>query len=61
MDNTPTHSYMKMLYKYPQQAFPYSQLVTENKKRGLDQPEYELIDTGIFDNDGYFDVFIVIS
>lgn len=58
LDNTPTHSYMKMLYKYPQQAFPYNQLVAENKKRGLDEPEYELMDTGIFDNDEYFDVFV---
>ncbi|MFA6085201.1 glucosidase [Mucilaginibacter sp.] len=58
LDNTPTHSYMKMLYKYPQQAFPYNQLVAENKKRGLDQPEYELMETGIFNNDEYFDVFV---
>ncbi|MDB5062230.1 MAG: glucosidase, partial [Mucilaginibacter sp.] len=58
LNNTPTHSYMKMLYKYPQQAFPYNQLVAENKKRGLNEPEYELMDTGIFNNDEYFDVFV---
>ncbi|RYU92451.1 glucosidase [Mucilaginibacter terrigena] len=58
LDNTPTHSYMKMLYKYPQQQFPYDHLVAENKKRDRTQPEYELIDTGIFDNDDYFDVFV---
>lgn len=58
LDNTPTHSYMKMLYKYPQAAFPYHQLVRENRMRGLTDPEYELIDTGIFDNDHYFDVFV---
>lgn len=58
LDNTPTHSYMKMLYKYPQHAYPYNQLLTENKQRGLNQPEFELTDTGIFDNDEYFDVFV---
>lgn len=58
LDNTPTHSYMKMLYKYPQEAFPYDQLVRENRSRGLNDPEYELIDTGIFDHDHYFDVFV---
>nr|WP_067053952.1 glucosidase [Mucilaginibacter sp. L294] len=58
LDNTPTHSYMKMLYKYPQQQFPYDHLVVESKKRDRTQPEYELIDTGIFNNDEYFDVFI---
>ncbi|AMR33290.1 glucosidase [Mucilaginibacter sp. PAMC 26640] len=58
LDNTPTHSYMKMLYKYPQQQYPYSTLLNENKKRGRKDPEYELIDTGIFDNDEYFDVFV---
>lgn len=56
LDNTPTHSYMKALYKYPYE-FPYDQLINENKKRGKDQPEYELIDTGYFD-DGYFDVIV---
>jgi hypothetical protein len=58
LDNTPTHSYMKMLYKYPQSAFPYEKLVEENGKRGYQDFEYELIDTGIFDNDDYFDIFI---
>jgi hypothetical protein len=56
LDGTPTHSYMRMLYKYPQAAFPYDALIKENAQRGLDQPEYELLDTGIFDGDRYFDV-----
>ena len=58
LDSTPTHSYMKMLYKYPQGAFPYCQLVEENKQRGKDLPEFELIDTGIFDEDRHFDIFV---
>src|SRR5476651_46163 len=58
LDNTPTHSYMKMLYKYPQQAYPYAWLVDENKRRGRNDPEFELIDTGLFDQDAYFDVFV---
>lgn len=58
LDNTPTHSYMKMLYKYPQHEFPYQELVDENAKRNRSQPEYDLIDTGIFDDDKYFDVFV---
>jgi hypothetical protein len=58
LDSTPTHSYMKMLYKYPQQEFPYARLVEENKRRGKLDPEFELIDTGIFNEDKYFDVFI---
>ncbi len=58
LDATPTHSYLKMLYKYPQRAFPYQQLVDENRRRGRDQPEFELLDTGIFDDDRYFDVFV---
>ncbi|QDA58621.1 MGH1-like glycoside hydrolase domain-containing protein [Hymenobacter jejuensis] len=58
LDNTPTHSYMKMLYKYPQQEFPYVQLVQESKRRTREQPEYEILDTGIFDKGRYFDVFI---
>lgn len=58
LDNTPTHSYMKMLYKYPQQAFPYTQLIDENKRRSRKEPEFELMDTGIFNDDKYFDVFI---
>src|SRR3954469_238499 len=60
LDATPTHSYLKMLYKYPQREFPYAQLVQENLRRKGDssQPEFELLDTGIFDDDRYFDVFI---
>lgn len=58
LDNTPTHSYMKMLYKYPQNRFPYEQLIDESAKRGYQHPEYELLDTGIFDNDEYFDLFV---
>jgi len=58
LDNTPTHSFQKMLYKYPQQEFPYAWLVDENKRRTRNDPEFELIDTGIFNNDDYFDVFI---
>ncbi|HEY9770390.1 MAG TPA: hypothetical protein V6C71_18185 [Coleofasciculaceae cyanobacterium] len=58
LDNTPTHSYMKFLYKYPQKAFPYWQLEQENKKRGLKDREFELIETGIFDDDKYFDVTV---
>jgi len=57
LDNTPTHSYMKMLYKYPQQPYPYSWLVDENKRRGRNDPEFELIDTGILNNNDYFDVY----
>ncbi|MBW7905200.1 MAG: glucosidase [Phycisphaerae bacterium] len=58
LDGTPTHSYMKMLYKYPQRAFPYAVLVGEARRRGLAEPEFELLDTGIFDDDAYFDVLI---
>lgn len=58
LDCTPTHSYMKMLYKYPQSQFPYAKLVDENRKRDKLQAEFELIDTGIFDDDRYFDVFV---
>ena len=58
LDNTPTHSYMKMLYKYPQAEFPYEQLVEENRARQAGGPEFELLDTGIFDDNRYFDVFI---
>jgi len=58
LDGTPTHSYMKALYKYPQRAFPYDALVTENARRGRDVPEFELLDTGVFADDAYFDVFI---
>jgi len=58
LDATPTHSYLKMLYKYPQTAFPYQKLVEENRGRSKHDPEYELIDTGVFDDDRYFDVFV---
>jgi hypothetical protein len=58
LDSTPTHSYMKMLYKYPQQAFPYEELVEVNAARTRLEPEYELLDTGIFEGNRYFDVFI---
>lgn len=57
LDSTPTHSYMKALYKYPQAAFPYSQLVEENGRRGVTDLEYELEDTGIFDEGRYWDVY----
>jgi len=58
LDNLPSHAYMKALYKYPQRAYPYQQLIDENAKRGRADGEYELLDTGIFDDDRYFDVFI---
>jgi len=58
LENVPSHSYMKMLYKYSQSEFPYSQLISENQKRSRNKPEFELVDTGIFDEDKYFDIFI---
>ena len=58
LDSTPTHSYMKFLYKYPQAEFPYGRLVEENRRRGKQAREFELIDTGVFDDDRYFDVVI---
>ena len=58
LDSTPTHSYMKYLYKYPQAAYPYSNLVDTNRSRNRNEPEYELLDTGVFDQDRYFDVFV---
>jgi hypothetical protein len=58
LDCTPTHSYMKYLYKYPQAEFPYRRLVEENRRRGRGDPEFELIDTGVFDQDRYWDVFV---
>ena len=58
LDNTPTHSYMKMLYKYPQAAYPYQWLIEENKRRSKSEPEFELMDTGLFNENKYFDVFI---
>src|SRR5690349_23926438 len=57
LDSTPTHSYMKALYKYPQGEFPYTRLVDENRRRGKTDPEFELADTGAFDGNRYFDVF----
>ena len=58
LDGTPTHAYMKMLYKYPQRAYPYARLLDESRRRDRMQPEFELLDTGIFDDDRYFDVFV---
>src|SRR5271157_2375303 len=58
LDSTPTHSYMKYLYKYPQAEFPYAQLVEENRRRGKNDPEFELMDTGVFEEDRYFDVIV---
>ena len=58
LDSTPTHSYMKYLYKYPQAAFPYAQLVSENRRRAKSDAEYELLDTGVFAEERYFDVFV---
>ena len=58
LDSTPTHSYMKALYKYPQAAFPYDLLVKENARRGKRDPEFELVDTGVFDESRYFDIFV---
>ena len=58
LDSTPTHSYMKYLYKYPQAAYPYADLVETNRRRFARRFEYELLDTGVFDDDRYFDVFV---
>jgi hypothetical protein len=58
LDSTPSHSYMKYLYKYPQAEFPYAQLVEENRRRDRRQPEFEALDTGVFDQDRYFDVLV---
>ena len=58
VDATPTHSYQRMLYKYPQAAYPYEHLLVENRRRGRLEPEFELLDTGIFDDDRYFDIFV---
>ena len=58
LDSTPTHSYMKYLYKYPQAAFPYADLVETNRRRSREEMEYELLDTGVFNEDRYFDVFV---
>ena len=61
LDSTPTHSYMKYLYKYPQRPFHYEELVNQNVARGRDAPEFELIDTGIFDDNRYWDVYVEVS
>jgi len=58
LDSTPTHSYMKFLYKYPQAEFPYARLVEENRRRGRNAPEFELLDSGVFDENRYFDIFV---
>jgi hypothetical protein len=58
LDSTPTHSYMNYLYKYPQEEYPYLDLINTNRHRGRLDPEYELLDTGIFNEDRYFDVFV---
>jgi hypothetical protein len=58
LDSTPTHSYMKYLYKYPQHSYPYSDLIETSRRRGRNDGEYELLDTGVFDDDRYFDVFV---
>jgi len=61
LDNLPTHYYMEYLYKYPQNAFPYDELVEENRKRSRAEPEYEILDTGVFDDDAYFDVHVTYA
>jgi hypothetical protein len=58
LEATPTHSYQKALYKYPQAEFPYARLVAENRNRGFQDPEFKLLDTGIFDENRYFDIFV---
>src|SRR5262244_3220963 len=58
LDSTPTHSYMQYLYKYPQAAYPYESIIEANRTRDKQAPEYELLDTGIFDEDRYFDIFV---
>jgi hypothetical protein len=61
LDSTPTHSFMRMLYKYPQQEYPYSLLIEESRKRGKQDPEFELFDTGIFADNRYFDVEVAYA
>jgi len=58
LDSTPTHSYMKYLYKYPQREYPYPDLVETNRRRSREESEYELLDTGVFNEDRYFDIFV---
>jgi hypothetical protein len=61
LDNLPSHYYMQFLYKYPQQEFPYQQIIEENRKRSKHEPEYEILDTGVFDDNKYFDVYITYA
>lgn len=61
LDSTPTHSYMKFLYKYPQKAYPYEDVVLENQHRGREVAEFEILDTDVFDEDRYWDVFVEVS
>jgi hypothetical protein len=61
LDSTPTHSYMKYLYKYPQRRFPYEKLVEESTQRSRDVVEFEITDTDAFDDDRYWDIFIEVS
>ncbi len=61
LDSTPTHSYMKFLYKYPQRRYPYEELVTENQNRGRDVSEFEILDTDAFDEDRYWDIFVEVN
>jgi hypothetical protein len=61
LDSTPTHSYMKYLYKYPQRPYPYEELVRESASRGRDVTEFEILDTDAFDDDRYWDVFVEVS
>ncbi|MEY2405977.1 MAG: hypothetical protein QOG39_893, partial [Acidimicrobiaceae bacterium] len=61
LDSTPTHSWMQWLYKYPQREFPYGELVSENRERGISLAEWELVDTGVFDDDRYFDVLVTYA
>ena len=61
LDNIPSHYYMQMLYKYPQEAFPYQQLIDTNASRSKNEPEFEILDTGVFDNNKYFDVYITYA
>lgn len=56
LDSTPTHSYMRALYRYPQAEYPYERLIAENRRRGLDEPEFELADAGVFAENRYFDI-----
>lgn len=61
LDNLPTHSYMKLLYKYPQAAYPYEQLVRESRNRGRDVAEFEITDMDIFDENRYWDIYVEVS